>query len=54
VAHPGSIGGGANGDNQQPYILIQGVVTSSKDPQNVVTVPFETSVSIPIYGIPAS
>lgn len=52
ISHQGSIENGANQDNQQPYIIITGTVISNRDPQNIVTLPFETSVSLPIYGIP--
>jgi len=30
----------------QPFVTIQGTVTSNKDPQNVVSVPFETSITL--------
>jgi prepilin-type N-terminal cleavage/methylation domain-containing protein len=54
IAHPGSYANGANADDQQPYVLIQGTVSSTKDPQNIVTVPFETSISIPMYALPSN
>jgi prepilin-type N-terminal cleavage/methylation domain-containing protein len=30
----------------QPFVTIQGSVISNKDPQNIVSVPFETSISL--------
>jgi type II secretory pathway pseudopilin PulG len=30
----------------QPFVTIQGTVTSNKDPQNIVSVPFETSITL--------
>jgi type II secretory pathway pseudopilin PulG len=30
----------------QPFVTIQGIITSNKDPQNIVSVPFETSITL--------
>lgn len=36
----------ASGPYLQPFVTIEGTVVSNKDPQNIVTVPFETSISL--------
>ncbi len=39
-------------NDQQPYVIIKGTVVANTDPQNIVTIPFESSISILDYGLP--
>jgi len=44
----------SDSSHQQPQVIIEGTLVSSQDPQDVITVPFQTTVSIPEYDIPRS
>lgn len=40
-----------SGSTIQPRVTIMGTVEANSDPQNIIDLPFETSVSIPAYDI---
>ena len=44
----------SDASHQQPEVIIEGTLVSSQDPLDVITVPFQTTVSIPEYDIPRS
>jgi type II secretory pathway pseudopilin PulG len=40
--------------HKQPQVTIEGTLVSSQDPQDIITVPFQTTISIPEYDVPRS
>jgi hypothetical protein len=44
----------SDASHQQPQVTIEGTLVSSQDAQDVITVPFQTTISIPEYDIPRS